>query len=194
MAQGSDLNNSIAAVLGLVYVLSELGLALKRRAKPGESRIQDRGSLALLWIVIVASVTMALDIAYALPAAGMGAGPALRFLGTMVFAAGLTIRWYSIAHLGRFFTINVAIAANHRLIDTGPYRFVRHPSYTGALMAFLGLALCLANWASLVVMLVPVFLVFLRRMHVEEGALLQALGDQYRDYMRRTKRLIPTVY
>jgi protein-S-isoprenylcysteine O-methyltransferase len=189
-----DLNNSIATVLGLVYVLSELGLALKRRAKSGESRIQDRGSVALLWIVIVASVTMAFDIASALPAAGMGAGPALRFLGAMVFAAGLTIRWYSIVHLGRFFTVNVAIAANHRLIDTGPYRFVRHPSYTGALMAFLGLALCLANWASLAVMLVPVFLVFLRRMHVEEGALLQALGDQYRDYMRRTKRLIPAVY
>jgi protein-S-isoprenylcysteine O-methyltransferase len=94
----------------------------------------------------------------------------------------------------RFFTVNVAIAANHRLIDTGPYRFVRHPSYTGALMAFLGLALCLANWASLAVMLIPVFLVFLRRMRVEEGVLLQALGAHYREYMHRTKRLIPAVY
>jgi protein-S-isoprenylcysteine O-methyltransferase len=101
---------------------------------------------------------------------------------------------YAIVHLGRFFTVNVAIAANHRLIDTGPYRFVRHPSYTGALMALLGLALCLANWVSLAVMLIPVFLVFLRRMHVEEGVLLQALGDQYRDYMHRTKRLIPAIY
>ena len=61
-------------------------------------------------------------------------------------------------------------------------------------MALLGLALCLANWASLVVMLVPAFLVLLRRMRVEERVLLQALGDQYRDYMHRTKRLIPAVY
>jgi protein-S-isoprenylcysteine O-methyltransferase len=188
------MNNSLASVLGLIYVLSELSLTLKRRARAGESRNADRGSLALLWIVIVASVVSAFDIAHALPAAGMGAATTLRFLGIAVFAAGLAIRWYSIVHLGRFFTVNVAIAANHRLIDTGPYRFVRHPSYTGALMAFLGLALCLANWASLVVMLVPVFLVFLRRMHVEEGALLQAFGDQYRDYMHRTKRLIPAVY
>jgi protein-S-isoprenylcysteine O-methyltransferase Ste14 len=131
---------STASVLGLIYVFSELGLALKKRAKAGETRNGDRGSLTLLWIVIV------------------------------------------------------AIAAGHRLIDTGPYRFVRHPSYTGALMAFFGLALCLANWASLAVMLIPVFLVFLRRMHVEEDALLQAFGNQYRDYMRRTKRLIPAVY
>jgi protein-S-isoprenylcysteine O-methyltransferase len=188
------MNNSTASVLGLVYVLSELGLALKRRAKAGESRIEDRGSLALLWIVIVASVTLSFAIAHALPGAGMGAVRAMRFLGIAAFAAGLAIRWYSIVHLGRFFTVNVAIAANHRLIDTGPYRFVRHPSYTGALMAFLGLALCLANWASLAVMLIPVFLVFLRRMRVEEGVLLQALGSQYREYMHRTKRLIPAVY
>jgi len=186
--------NSIASVLGFIYVLSELGLALKKRAKADESRNVDRGSLTLLWIVIVASVTLAFNIAYALPAAGMSGDPTLRFLGIVVFAAGLAIRWYAIVHLGRFFTVNVAIAAGHRLIDTGPYRFVRHPSYTGALMAFLGLALCLANWASLAVMLVPVFLVFLRRMHVEEEALLQAFGNQYRDYMHRTKRLIPAVY
>ncbi len=186
--------NSIASVLGFIYVLSELGLALKKRAKADESRNVDRGSLTLLWIVIVASVTLAFNIAYALPAAGMSGDPTLRFLGIVVFAAGLAIRWYAIVHLGRFFTVNVAIATGHRLIDTGPYRFVRHPSYTGALMAFLGLALCLANWASLAVMLVPVFLVFLRRMHVEEEALLQAFGNQYRDYMHRTKRLIPAVY
>jgi protein-S-isoprenylcysteine O-methyltransferase len=188
------MNNSIASVIGLIYVLSELGLALKKRAKADESRDADRGSLGLLWIVIVASVTSAFIAASVLPAAGMSEAPALHFLGIVIFAAGLAIRWLAIVHLGRFFTVNVAIAASHRLIETGPYRFVRHPSYTGALMAFLGLALCLANWASLVILLAPVFLVFLRRMHVEEAALLQALGDQYRDYMRRTKRLIPAVY
>ena len=61
-------------------------------------------------------------------------------------------------------------------------------------MAYCGLGLCLANWASLAVIMVPIFLVFLRRMHIEEAALLQAFSDQYRDYVRRTKRLIPSVY
>lgn len=162
------MNRSIASVLGLIYVLSELGLAFKKRAKVEVTRDGDRGSLRLIWIVIVPSVTLAFNIAYVLPAAGMDAAPTL--------------------------TVNVAIAADHRVIDTGPYRFVRHPSYTGALMAFLGLAFCLANWASLVVLMVPVFLVFLRRMRVEEAALLQAIGDRYRDYMNRTKRLIPAIY
>jgi protein-S-isoprenylcysteine O-methyltransferase len=188
------MNSSIAPVLGLIYVLSELGLAFQKRAKAAEARDADRGSLGLLWIVIVASVTLAFNFATLFPAAGMGGVPILRVLGTGLFAAGLAIRWYSIIHLGRFFTVNVAIAMNHRLIDTGPYRFVRHPSYTGALIAFLGLGLCLANWASLTAIVVPVFLVFQRRMQVEEAALLQGLGDQYRVYMSRTKRLIPAIY
>jgi len=187
-------NVSAAQVLGVIYILSELGLSINKRATAGAARVQDRGSLALLWMVIVASVALAFSLAYQLPAAAMNAGPGLQVLGIVLFIAGLAIRWYAIVRLGRFFTVNVAIAADHRLIDTGPYRVVRHPSYTGALMAFLGLGLCLANWVSLALILVPIFLVFLRRMHIEEAALLQAFGDQYRDYMRRTKRLIPAIY
>ena len=183
-----------ASVLGTIYVLSELALMLKKRAKSGESRIEDKGSLNLLWIVIVASVTLAFNLAYSFPAAAMNAAPALRYPGIALFVAGLALRWYAIVHLGRFFTVNVSIAADHRLIDTGPYRIVRHPSYTGALMAFLGLGLCMANWASLLCLLVPICLVFLRRIHVEETVLLEALGNPYRDYMRRTKRLIPAIY
>jgi len=185
---------SAASVLGVIYVVSELGLAINKRAGAGAARIQDRGSLTLLWVVIVASVMLAFNLAYLLPAAAMTAAPWLRMLGIALFVAGLAIRWYAIVRLGRFFTVNVAIAADHRLIDTGPYRLVRHPSYTGALMAFLGLGLCLANWASLAVIVVPILLVFLRRMHIEEAALLQAFGDRYRDYMRRTKRLVPAIY
>jgi protein-S-isoprenylcysteine O-methyltransferase len=183
-----------ATLLGTIYVLSELALMLTKRAKPAEARVEDKGSLNLLWIVIVASVTLAFNLAYLLPAADMNPAPALRLLGIAVFAAGLALRWYAIVHLGRFFTVDVSIAADHRLIDTGPYRIVRHPSYTGALMAFLGLGLCLANWASLLSLLAPICWVFLRRIRVEEAALLQALGDQYRNYMQRTKRLIPAIY
>jgi protein-S-isoprenylcysteine O-methyltransferase len=71
---------------------------------------------------------------------------------------------------------------------------VRHPSYTGAMAAFLGWGICIGNWASLAALLLPTLLVFLRRIHVEEAALTAAFGDQYRDYMRRTKRLIPALY
>jgi protein-S-isoprenylcysteine O-methyltransferase Ste14 len=104
------------------------------------------------------------------------------------------MRWVSIIHLGRFFTVNVAIAADHQLVETGPYRFIRHPSYSGALLAFVGWGMVLRNWASLLIALLPIAVAFLYRINVEERALLEALGDCYRAYMARTKRLIPFLY
>lgn len=72
--------------------------------------------------------------------------------------------------------------------------FIRHPSYTGALVVFLGLGLCIANWASPAAMLIPTLLVFSRRIRVEEQALPGALGEPYLNYMQRTKRLVPAIY
>jgi protein-S-isoprenylcysteine O-methyltransferase Ste14 len=96
--------------------------------------------------------------------------------------------------LGRFFTVNVAIAKDHRVVSDGPYRFVRHPSYTGALVAFIGLGILVHNWMAALLLVVPITIMFLWRIHIEERALSAALGKAYTDYMARTKRLIPFVY
>jgi protein-S-isoprenylcysteine O-methyltransferase len=189
------MNFDPAMLMGLVYGVSEVGLNIRRRAGSGDSQLADKGSLRLLWITIMISVFLAYFLSFSVPQASFGAAAApARILGIVLYTAGLALRWYSIIYLGRFFTVNVAIATDHQLIDAGPYRYVRHPSYTGALMAFLGLGLALANWVSLAILLVPLFSVFARRIRVEEAALLQGLGAQYRLYMDRTKRLIPGVY
>ena len=124
----------------------------------------------------------------------MGGDRFVFWTGCVLFGAGLTLRWYSIIYLGRFFTVNVAIHSSHEIIDTGPYARIRHPSYSGALLAFLGLALSLTNWVSLAVMMVPISWAFIRRMSTEETALANALGAPYIQYMKRTKRLVPFVY
>jgi protein-S-isoprenylcysteine O-methyltransferase len=183
----------LAPILGILYGASELGLSIFKRAGKGAAQA-DRGSLRLIWIVIFASVYLAFTLAVEFPQFGFGPSDTLQIAGIAIFAAGIAIRWYAIVYLGRFFTVNVAIASDHRLVEGGPYRFVRHPSYTGSLLAFLGLGICMCNWGSLAALLVPTLLVFLRRIHVEEAALTAAFGDQYRDYMRRTKRLIPALY
>jgi protein-S-isoprenylcysteine O-methyltransferase len=182
-------------MLGAIYGISEIALSLRKRATNKESHLADRGSLRLIWIVTCCSLFTAFYVGLSLPELNLGAlaAPA-QILGIILFVAGLALRWYAIIYLGRFFTVNVAIAADHRLIDGGPYRHLRHPSYTGALTAFLGLGLCIGNWLSIALILVPISSVFLWRMRVEEAALLQGLGDQYRSYMGRTKRLIPGVY
>ena len=183
----------ILPILCVLYVLSEAGLVwLKRSGKTAADA--DRGSLPLIWLVISVSMAAAFGCANALPQLALGPAGIWRPAGLVVFVAGVVVRWYAILSLGRFFTVNVAIAADHQLVKAGPYRWSRHPSYTGALLAFLGLGLCLDNWASLAALLVPVSVVFWWRMRIEEAALLETFGERYRDYMRRTRRLIPFIY
>jgi len=183
----------ILPILCVLYVASEAGLLwLKRSGRAAADA--DRGSLSLIWIVISVSMAAAFTLANALRQLALGPTGIWRPAGVAVFAAGIVLRWYAILSLGRFFTVNVAIASDHQLVEAGPYRWVRHPSYTGALLAFLGLGLCLDNWASLAALMVPVSVVFWWRMRIEEAALLGTFGERYRDYMRRTRRLIPLIY
>src|SRR3954471_12174022 len=182
----------IPILLGVAYGLSEAGLGLLKRSRD-DSVDADDSSLRVLWITIMLAVTAGILASTRVPAAAI-ANRAVFWAGCVLFALGLTLRWYSIVYLGRFFTVNVAIHSGHEVIDTGPYRFVRHPSYAGALLAFLGLALTLQNWIASLCLLLPITAGFLWRIHVEESALQQALGDAYRDYIGRTKRLLPFIY
>ena len=180
------------SVLGAVYGVSEIVLGLSRRAKSGH-RSMDRSSLRVLWAAICAAVAGSLFVGARCRFASLHSAW-LPIAGTALFVFGLFLRWRAIIQLGRFFTVDVAITEQHRLVDTGVYRWVRHPSYSGALLAFIGFGLCLCNWAALVVLMLPIVAAFLWRIHVEEQALLNALGQDYREYGAHTKRLIPLVY
>jgi protein-S-isoprenylcysteine O-methyltransferase len=184
----------VAAYLAILYFASELLLGMLRRAERGASSPADRNSTRLLWILIPVSMFFGFQLEFGLPQASWGYQPWINVLGIAMTLVGLAFRWYAIIYLGRFFTVNVEIAADHELIDTGPYRRVRHPSYTGALLAFLGLSLCTQNWASLALMEVGTTVGFLYRIRVEEAALSGAFGERYRLYRQRTARLIPGIY
>lgn len=116
------------------------------------------------------------------------------YAGLVLMLAGLLFRAYAIRQLGRYFVPEVAIQPGQRVIDRGLYRYLRHPSYTGTFLTVLGYGLALTNGLSLVIMLVLPGLAYYFRMNVEEAALLDAFGDEYRAYMRRTKRILPFVY
>jgi len=184
----------LSLLLGLVYLISEVLLTITRRGRSETGEKQDRSTLRVLWIVIAVSVTAAVFVAGNWHGGALPNGRTFEVAGVVLFAAGLIFRWWAIVTLGRFFTVDVTIEKDHELVERGPFRLVRHPSYTGVLLAFVGWALTLRNWAAILVVLVPIFVAFVRRMRVEEEALSRALGEQYAAYIRRTKRLIPLVY
>ena len=185
---------SVPLLLGVVYLISELLLTVTRRSRSRTGTKQDRSTLLVVWLVIMVSVAAGIYVAKHWPAAALPHHRSFMFAGVALFVIGLFLRWWAIITLGRFFTVDVAIEPDHELIESGPFRMVRHPSYTGVLLAFVGLALTLGNWAALLAILVPIGAAFIHRMNVEENALSGALGPQYTDYMRRTNRLVPFLY
>ena len=123
----------------------------------------------------------------------MGQWP-LFLLGLMLMAAGIAIRQWAIFVLGRFFTADVRVHPEQPVIDSGPYRWVRHPSYSGMIIFFVGLGLALSNWLSLVVLaLVPTGGLTVR-IRSEERALLAGLGEPYRRYAAARRRLFPGIW
>lgn len=179
--------------LSALLLASEVALTVAKRSK---SRVvgKDRLTLPLLWTVIGLSIFAALYLRHAFPQGRLPHPEIFYLIGFILFVLGLIIRWVAIIHLGRFFTVNVVIAEDHQLITTGPYRYVRHPSYTGTLLIFLGFGLCVLNIFSLAAVFLPIIAAFLWRMHVEEDALSATFGEQYRTYVNQTQRLIPYFY
>lgn len=114
--------------------------------------------------------------------------------GLAVFVFGIAFRVWAVRTLGRFFRYTIVVDADHRVVEDGPYRRLRHPSYTGLLMAALGVGIALANWLAIAACLVPALVGFSARLLHEEQVLSAELGEPYRAYMRRTRRLIPGLW
>jgi len=174
-----------------VWIASELfgAVLVPRLRRRGATRVsRDRGSGPLIIFTVFVSIILAFSFGYS----GIGVLPDWAFyLGIFLMFLGILVRQLAIAVLGRFFSLTVRVAEDHRVVEKGPYRLVRHPSYTGILITFIGLALAVQSWGALLVLLGIFSLSFGYRMKVEEKALLSELGQDYASYMKRTKRLIP---
>lgn len=177
-----------------VWFAGEVLLALFTTTREGAGKIRDRGTQIILWVVIIASFKMDDWMHTYLPVNMPGSHSWLRPAALAILIAGLGVRAVAIGTLGKAFSANVAMLAGQSLQRSGLYRLARHPSYLGLELIFLACAVHTRTWACFAVVLVPPTLAVLYRIHVEETALRVAFGDEYEDYSRRTKRLIPGVY
>jgi protein-S-isoprenylcysteine O-methyltransferase Ste14 len=115
------------------------------------------------------------------------------YLGVAMMIAGSLLRRRCWRELGKHFTGDVKAAADQPVIQTGPYRWVRHPSYTAGMLMFVGIGVALTNWLSIAVVLAISAAAYSYRVRVEERALLAEIGQPYADFMRTRKRFIPFV-
>jgi protein-S-isoprenylcysteine O-methyltransferase Ste14 len=177
--------------LNLVSFAFEFVQWQQRRA---EATKTDKGSYRLLLAGAAIGVVLLVSAPTIAPAAAIRPNPVAFAIGIAVFLAGFGMRRWSEMTLGRYFTFQVMTSADQPVITSGPYRFVRHPGYTGVLLVVVGSGLVAGNWLGLGGWTLLVAVPLLYRIHVEEIALLAALGDRYRAYAAHHKRLVPLIW
>lgn len=193
------LDNPLALGTLAAWITLELALLARDAARGKGGTAQDRGTRRLTFLAIATATTLAGVIGaalrhdHALWLPGRG-GDGLLAAGLVIMWGGLVVRIASVATLGGAFRTTVEIEAGQRLVDRGPYRWIRHPSYTGLVLITTGYGVVSGVWPALVVAIVIPVAVLVRRIQVEEEALVSAMGDSYRRYQRRTKRLLPGIW
>jgi protein-S-isoprenylcysteine O-methyltransferase Ste14 len=173
------------------FSAGELVQAFRRRR--GATRVDVRAETLLRLMLFGSIVMFPLGKAVA-PGAVIGGGVFLFASGVVVGWVGTLLRWWSFVALGRYFTVVVQTSADQPVIDRGPYRFLRHPSYTGLLLMFAGVGLMIGNWVSAAGAIILVLIALIHRLRIEERALNAALGDRYREFAASRARLIPYVW
>jgi len=178
----------------LLWPVAEIVLAAATRRKATKGTVRDRGSLGAMWGAIAAGLLAGFAVASVRVARIPLPAPWLPGIALAVLLGGLAIRITAIITLGRFFTAKVSILEDHRLVRDGLFRRVRHPSYSGMLLAFLGLGLTFGSYLSLAAIMVPITLSVLYRIRVEESFLEERFGEEYAEYRRSTPCLVPGLY
>jgi protein-S-isoprenylcysteine O-methyltransferase Ste14 len=172
-----------------IWVLGELAF-----------RVRNRGGVSSFeWTLAAVAVSLGLGVVVGFLAVSHHAAPlpggwAPVIVGELIFLAGLALRFWAILTLGRFFKVTISIQQGHRVVRSGPYRVLRHPSYSGLLLILLGLGLMLGTWLGLAALIVLPLVGMLIRIRVEESVLKRALGAEYTSYAAETRRLIPGVW
>jgi len=158
--------------------------------RPTEVR-SDKGS----GLLILLSVFGSISIANAFAASGFALLPVAAFyVGLAMMLLGMAFRFWAVASLRSFFSYTVQIKEGHHVIESGPYRFVRHPAYAGSLVTIVGVGFALQSWGAVLLIAVVFLAAFGYRVQVEERALVRSLGEEYLSYSKRVKRIIPFVF
>jgi len=181
------------------WVVLEVGLRTRDRVRGKGTTGSDRGTRMFIGITIIGATVVAQVAATTLRGhtslrLGSGTGGWQVSAGLVMMWLGLAVRIWAVVVLGGAFRTTVEVDPDQQLVDWGPYRWIRHPSYTGLVLASAGFGLALGNWLSLAVALLVPLGGLARRIQVEEQVLVFSMGPSYAAYRKRTKRLIPGIW
>ncbi|WP_051412035.1 methyltransferase family protein [Halonatronum saccharophilum] len=178
---------SFINIIPWLFFISEVSIIVFKREK--DKNIRESFGTRIAWIIAIICIAIGTYVGIQL---NIGS-KLINNIGLVMIVIGFIIRWLSIITLGDYFTVNLRIDEEHKIIKTGFYKYTRHPSYLGAFIAVLGIALFYFNWVSFMLITIPYLSVLLPRIKDEEKMLVEYFGDEYIEYQRATKILIPFI-
>jgi protein-S-isoprenylcysteine O-methyltransferase Ste14 len=190
-----DLKVIIIIAFTYLYGFFEILIWIIQRKKTDKiiEKKGDKGSFWIMFILIAIGYSLSFDVG-STKTGRMDHWDTFFIIGVVLAIIGLFIRISSILTLKQHFTYNVTKIEGHELIETGLYKWIRHPGYLGQLIIFEATAIALSNWLSVILMLIPVFIGYYYRIRAEEKFMIVQWGLKYLEYQKRTKRLIPWIY
>ena len=179
-----------AAIFVAFFVCEEIGGVIIPFIKRGGSRVQRKNVGSNILTLTSWIATMSIPIV--LSKLEIGLLPEwIFYLGIAVMAAGIVFRQWAIAVLGRYFSAVIGVQSEQKVVQSGPYRWIRHPSYTGVLIFVVGMGFALQSWAAVLVNIAIFAVAYGSRIIIEEKVLVRELGEEYVEYRKHTKRVIP---
>lgn len=179
--------------ISFTVILSGIYVNFQRKSDDSEKlKIATDNTLLIFRIAVPVSLIASI-VVYFTRAGNIGFNPSI-YIGFVLTALGIFVRWYSIHSLGRSFQVNVTIMKDQQLITKGIYKLIRHPSYTGLLLYYIGLGLIMHNYISILILVIGPLYAVAMRIRKEEVFLADHFGEEYLAYSKSSSRLIPFIY
>jgi protein-S-isoprenylcysteine O-methyltransferase Ste14 len=181
----------VLSISVIAFSAGELGQAFRLRRGVAHASVLGEVVFRLLFFIGILLLPLGASVA---PGAVITGGVHTFVVGAVAGWLGLLLRWWCFVALGRYFTVVLKTASDQMVVERGPYRFLRHPSYTGLLLALVGCGVMLGNWVATLTAFAVLLTAVVYRIRIEESALLAGLGDEYRRFAEHRARLVPYIW
>ncbi len=186
---------TLLAVVSAIWIAFEIWLMLRDRARGRGKTEDDRGTRYFNLIAMAVGITgAALTNGFSMFFFPGGRSDTVFGIGLFIMLLGLALRIWAVATLGTSFRTTVETHDSQKVIRKGPYKLIRHPSYSGLILMCCGYGIAVQNWLSLAIAVLLPLAALIYRIHVEEAAMVTSIGSDYSEYRRNTKKLIPWVW
>lgn len=185
----------LIAALFVVMQFGFMATESRRRRKAGADATREAGLFPPLWLALLIGLIARLTCGFLKIGVIRGEmRDTVVWAGVLMVALGWGMRLWAQRTLGRYFVGEVAVQPDQIVVRDGPYRWMRHPAYTGGFLSSVGFALMLSTWLGALISAVMLTWAYAVRVPREEALLARQLGNAYRDYMAHTKRFVPFVF